>query len=192
MHPVCQVDLPHGHEVGPRLLRLHPRHTRHWRLGPWATTCTTATSGTIVTIVTSGHYCDYCDCSVTNVTAFLLAGTTAVRWLLRQVKLGTYRLMKAFDIINGNDNNTNKDNQHDTSFLTMQTKHYINQHIENFWVHVVRWVGMTNHNSYSCQLVYHGSDLNIWKNFSFIYIFYIFIYLLFVFGLFLVSKCLKK
>ena len=44
----------------------------------------------IVTIVTSGHYCDYCDCSVTNVTAFLLAGTTAVRWLLRQVKLGTY------------------------------------------------------------------------------------------------------
>ena len=74
---------------------------------------------TIVTIVTSGHYCDYCDycdCSVTNVTAFLLAGTTAVPWLLRQVKLGTYRLMKAFDIINGNDNNTNKDNQHDTSF----------------------------------------------------------------------------
>ena len=77
------------------------------------TTCTTVT---IVTIVTSGHYCDYCDCSVTNVTAFLLAGTTAVRWLLRQVKLGTYRLMKAFDIINGNDNNINEDNQHDTSF----------------------------------------------------------------------------
>ena len=126
MHPVCQVDLPHGHEVGPRVLRLHPGLARHWSQH--------AELWLVGLLWLLWLLCDQCYCFPPP------SGTTAVRWLLRQVKLGTYWLMKAFDIINGNDNNINNDNQNDTSFSQWR-KHCINQHIGNLWILVVYWVG---------------------------------------------------